>query len=66
MIVLADSTKFAKRSSLILCPLENVSTIITDDRISDEAAAMVTDAGVKLMTVKPIASSAREDTSSVA
>jgi DeoR family transcriptional regulator, ulaG and ulaABCDEF operon transcriptional repressor len=66
LIVMVDSSKFAKRSSLILCALDKVSTIITDDGISDEAAAMVTDAGVKLVTVKPMASSAREDTSSVA
>ncbi len=66
LIVMVDSSKFAKRSSLILCSLDKVSTIITDDGISDEAAAMVTDAGVKLITVKPMASSAREDTSSVA
>ena len=66
LIVMVDSSKFAKRSSLILCALDKVSTIITDDGISDEAAAMVTDAGVKLITVKPMASSAREDTSSVA
>lgn len=32
----------------------------------DEAAAMVTDAGVKLITVKPMASAEKEDTTSVA
>ena len=66
LIVMVDSSKFAKRSSLILCPLDKVSTIITDDRISDEAANMVTDAGIKLITVRPAASSEKEDTTSVA
>ena len=63
---MVDSSKFAKRSSLILCPLDNVSTIITDDKIPDDAAAMVTDAGIKLITVKPMASAEKEDTTSVA
>src|SRR5690606_34012925 len=35
LVVLADSTKFRQRSSLILCPLERISTIITDRGISD-------------------------------
>jgi DeoR family transcriptional regulator, ulaG and ulaABCDEF operon transcriptional repressor len=51
---------------MILCPLENVSTIITDDGVTDEAAAMVESAGVTLITVKPVASAGRQDTSSVA
>ena len=66
LILLVDSGKFARRSSMILCPLENVSIIITDDGITDEAAAMVENAGVKLITVKPVAAAGRQDTSSVA
>jgi DeoR family transcriptional regulator, ulaG and ulaABCDEF operon transcriptional repressor len=66
LILLVDSGKFARRSSMILCPLENVSTIITDDGVTDEAAAMVESAGVTLITVKPVASAGRQDTSSVA
>jgi DeoR family transcriptional regulator, ulaG and ulaABCDEF operon transcriptional repressor len=66
LIVMVDSSKFRKRSSLILCPLENVSTIITDDRISDEAAAMVAHAGIRLIAVKPMASTEKEDSTSAA
>ncbi|CAN7223505.1 MULTISPECIES: DeoR/GlpR family DNA-binding transcription regulator [Rhizobium/Agrobacterium group] len=55
LIVMVDSSKFRKRSSLILCPLENVSTIITDDGISDEAARMVEDAGVELLIAGAVA-----------
>lgn len=66
LIVMVDSSKFERRSSLILCPLENVTTIITDDRISDEAAAMVAHAGIRLITVKPMASADREDSTSAA
>ena len=49
LIVMVDSSKFRKRSSLILTPLDTVSTIITDEDISDEAARMVEAAGVTLV-----------------
>lgn len=55
LIVMIDSSKFRKRSSLILCPLENVSTIITDEGITDEAARMVEAAGVTLIVAGPAA-----------
>ena len=66
LVVMVDSSKFTRRSSMILCPLENVSKIITDDGIADDAAAMVEAAGVSLVVVKPATSAEREDTSSVA
>ncbi len=46
LIVLVDSSKFAQRSSLVVCALDRVGTIITDDGISDEAATMLDKAGV--------------------
>ena len=49
LIVLADSTKFEQRSSLVLCPLNRITTVITDDNISDKAAAMLEAAEVKLI-----------------
>ena len=49
LIVLADSTKFEQRSSLVLCPLSRISTVITDDQISDKAAAMLEAAEVTLI-----------------
>lgn len=51
LIVLADSSKFLRRSSLILCPLDRTSAIITDDGIGDREAAMVEAAGVRLVVV---------------
>src|SRR6185295_6359685 len=51
LILLVDSSKFARRSSLILCPLERVTAVITDDAVSDEAVAMLRDAGVKVDVV---------------
>ena len=52
LVVLADSSKFAQRSSLILCPLDRVGTIVTDDGIDDETAAMIEDAGVRLIVAE--------------
>ena len=51
LVILADSSKFARRSSLVLCSLERVDRLITDDGISDAAAAMVEAAGVELIIV---------------
>ncbi len=49
LIVLADSSKFAQRSSLLLCPLNRISTVITDDGIDDRSARMLEEADVKLI-----------------
>lgn len=51
LVVLVDSAKFANRSSLILCPLTRIDTIITDDGIDDRSAAMLEAADVKLIVV---------------
>ena len=49
LIVLADSSKFERRSSLVLCPLERIHTVITDDAVPDRAASMIEAAGVRLI-----------------
>ena len=49
LVVLVDSSKFSVRSSLILCGLERVSTVITDEGIPDSAAKMLEQADVKLI-----------------
>lgn len=49
LIVLVDSSKFERRSSLILCGLEHVSKIVTDDEVSDAARRMIEQAGVELV-----------------
>ncbi|RUT30326.1 DeoR/GlpR transcriptional regulator [Arsenicitalea aurantiaca] len=51
LIVLADSSKFSGRSSFILCPLERVTTVITDPGITAENRQMLADAGVGLIVV---------------
>ncbi|MDJ0685968.1 MAG: DeoR/GlpR family DNA-binding transcription regulator [Alphaproteobacteria bacterium] len=54
LIIMVDSGKFAKRSSLILCGLERVHTLITDSGISRRDAKMVEDAGVRLIIAEDI------------
>lgn len=49
LVVLVDSSKFTQRSSLVLCPLERIDIVITDDGISDKTAAMLAAADVKLV-----------------
>lgn len=53
LVLLVDSQKFQERSSLVLCPLSRVSTVITDDGISDSAREMIENAGVTLVVAKP-------------
>jgi DeoR family transcriptional regulator, ulaG and ulaABCDEF operon transcriptional repressor len=52
LVVLVDSSKFRKRSSLILRPLDRIATMITDDGIDDRSASMIESAGVKLIIAK--------------
>ena len=51
IIVLADSTKFNVRESFILCPLNRVDMIITDEGIDDKSANLLETEGVTLITV---------------
>ena len=57
LVVLVDSSKFEQRSSLILCRLDRVHTLITDDGIDEDAAAMLRDAGVKVLVAEMAARS---------
>jgi DeoR family transcriptional regulator, ulaG and ulaABCDEF operon transcriptional repressor len=52
LVVLADSTKFAARSSLLLCPLSRIHTVITDDGISDRDASMLESADIRLIVAQ--------------
>jgi DeoR family ulaG and ulaABCDEF operon transcriptional repressor len=49
LIILVDSSKFRTRSSLILCPLERVHTVITDQGIRDEERLMLEEAGARVI-----------------
>jgi DeoR family ulaG and ulaABCDEF operon transcriptional repressor len=52
LIVLADSSKFNARSSLILCGLDRIHSVITDSGIREEDRAMLEQAGIELTVVE--------------
>ena len=52
LVVLVDSSKFEQRSSLVLCALDRISTVITDEGIPDKAAAMLDAADINLIVAK--------------
>ena len=49
LVVLADSSKFAAHGNLVLCPLQRIHTVITDERASDGAVQMLERAGVEVV-----------------
>ncbi|AZQ65965.1 DeoR/GlpR transcriptional regulator [Silicimonas algicola] len=59
LVVLVDSSKFENRSSLVLCPLERIDVVITDDGISDRAAALLDAAGIRLIVAQAGAAAER-------
>ena len=61
VIVLADSRKMRQRSSMIVAPLERISTLITDDGATEEELELFRAAGIKVMK----ANVAGEDTRAV-
>jgi DeoR family ulaG and ulaABCDEF operon transcriptional repressor len=62
LVVLVDSSKFRLRSSLILCGLSRIATVITDEGIEDREAKMLENAGVSLI-VAPAAKEKKEGSS---
>ena len=49
IVVLVDATKFDGPSGNVVCGLEGIDTIITDDRVTDATAKMLERADVKLI-----------------
>ncbi len=64
LVVLVDSSKFEQRSSLVLCPLTRIGTIITDDRITDKNAAMVEAAEINLIVAEAGVGQAEDEAAS--
>lgn len=52
LVVLVDSSKFEQRSSLVLCPLSRITTVITDEGVSDKAATLLDAADVNLIVAQ--------------
>jgi DeoR family ulaG and ulaABCDEF operon transcriptional repressor len=51
LIVLADSSKFVSRGSLVVCPLSRIDTLITDANAPGAALDMLRDQGVHVLVV---------------
>jgi DeoR family ulaG and ulaABCDEF operon transcriptional repressor len=66
LVVLVDSSKFHKRSSLILCGLKRITTVITDSGIEDRHVRMLEDAGVHLVVANTRSGTLEENASSSA
>ena len=49
VIVVADSTKFLRRSLAFICKTDRINTVVTDDGISDEDKKALENAGVKVI-----------------
>ncbi|MEP0368182.1 MAG: transcriptional repressor AgaR [Cyclobacteriaceae bacterium] len=49
VILLADSSKFKKKSFAFICPVEKIHTVVTDDRIHEDDKRRLEDAGVKVI-----------------
>jgi DeoR family ulaG and ulaABCDEF operon transcriptional repressor len=52
LVVLADSSKFAARGSLVVCPLSRVARLITDSRAPPAALEMLREAGIAVDIVE--------------
>src|ERR1700722_19359187 len=51
LIVLADSSKFVSRGSLVVCPLSRIHTLITDAAAPAGSLEMLREAGVQVIVV---------------
>jgi DeoR family ulaG and ulaABCDEF operon transcriptional repressor len=51
LIVLADSSKFVSRGSLVVCPLSRIDTLITDSDAPSDALDMLRAQGVRVAVV---------------
>lgn len=52
LILLVDSSKFERRTSLVLCPLVRASTVITDEGLKPAHRRMIEDAGLRLIVTR--------------
>jgi DeoR family transcriptional regulator, ulaG and ulaABCDEF operon transcriptional repressor len=66
LVVLIDSSKFRQRSSLILCGLDRISTVITDEGVTEAEQRTLENAGVKLIVARASAPSLQEESTSAA
>lgn len=49
VILVADSSKFNRRSLAFICPISQIDTVVTDDKISAEDRKQLQESGVKVI-----------------
>lgn len=49
VILVVDSSKFNRRSLAFICPINQIDTVVTDDKISKEDLKQLKDSGVKVL-----------------
>lgn len=52
LVVLADASKFRRRSSMLICSLERIDILITDEQIDDKSVSMLEAADVKVIVAE--------------
>ncbi len=60
LVVLADSSKFDRRTGLVLCGLDRVGCVITDDGVADTVVQGLERQGVQVVVVAPDSSGEAE------
>ena len=58
LVILADSSKIGTRSNFIFSQLQDVDTLITDDKVDEKAVAMFESEGIDVITVSEKAETA--------
>lgn len=53
LVVLAESAKLTRRGPLVLCPLERIDILVTDERIAPSDREMLERAGVRVEIARP-------------
>jgi DeoR family ulaG and ulaABCDEF operon transcriptional repressor len=55
VVVMADSSKFGQRSSMIVAPLNRITTLVTDNGATDDDLKLFHDAGIKVVVAEVLA-----------
>ncbi|MEN8813795.1 MAG: DeoR/GlpR family DNA-binding transcription regulator [Glaciecola sp.] len=54
LVILADSSKIGKKSSLVLCPLSEVDIIITDSKVDPKEVKFLEENGIEVLIVEAV------------
>lgn len=54
LVILADSSKIGKQSSLVLCPLSEVDIIITDSKVDPKDVKLFEENGIEVIIVESV------------